>query len=161
MHSFRRSLILALALAATASFMGAASAQTDARSYGTWKLNVAKSKFSPGPGPKSLTVKWEAAGQGVRLTSEGVTADGKPMSGGYTANYDGKDYPMVGSPVADTVAFRKIDANTVERTDKKGGKVVQVLTRVMAKDGKSMTVTTKGTTPKGAPIHNVSVFEKQ
>jgi hypothetical protein len=83
------------------------------------------------------------------------------MSGGYTANYDGKDYPMVGSPVADTVAFRKIDANTVERTDKKGGKVVQVLTRVMAKDGKSMTVTTKGTTPKGAPIHNVSVFEKQ
>jgi hypothetical protein len=75
---------------------GGASAQTDARSYGTWKLNVAKSKFSPGPAPKSLTVKWEAAGQGVRLTSEGVTADGKPMSGGYTANYDGKDYPMVG-----------------------------------------------------------------
>jgi hypothetical protein len=161
MHSFRRRLVLALALMGTACFMAVASAQTDARSYGTWKLNVAKSTFSPGPAPKSLTVKWEAAGQGVRLTSEGVTADGKPMIGSYTANYDGKDYPMVGSPVADTVAFRKIDANTVERTDKKGGKVVQVLTRVMAKDGKSMTVTTKGTTAKGAPIHNVTIFEKQ
>jgi hypothetical protein len=160
MHSFR-SLILALALAFTASFMAAASAQTDARSFGTWKLNVAKSKFSPGPAPKSLTVKWEAAGQGVKLTSEGVTADGKPLGSSYTANYDGKDYPIVGTAVADTVAFRKIDANTLERTDKKGGKVVQVLTRVMAKDGKSMTVTTKGTTPKGAPILNVAIFEKQ
>ncbi len=149
MHSFRRSVVLALALAGTAWFMAAASAQTDARSYGTWKLNVAKSKYSPGPAPKSLTVKWEAAGQGVRLTSEGVTADGKPMSGGYTANYDGKDYPMVGSQWC-----RK------SMIVGEGG-VVQVLTRVMAKDGKSMTVTTKGTTPKGAPIHNVSVFEKQ
>ena len=141
--------------------MAVASAQPDPRTYGTWKLNVAKSKYSPGPAPKSLTAKWEPAGQGVKLTSEGISADGKPMSGGYTANYDGKDYPMVGSPAVDTVSFRRIDANTIERTDKKAGKVVQVLTRVMAKDGKSFTVTTKGTNAKGEPVHNVSVFEKQ
>jgi len=141
--------------------MATASAQPDPRIYGTWKLNVAKSKFSPGPAPKSLTVKWEPAGKGVKLNSEGIAADGKPMSGGYTANYDGKDYPLVGSPAADTVSLRRVDANTVERTDKKAGKAVQVLTRVMAKDGKSFTVTTKGKTAKGEPIHNVLVFEKQ
>ena len=161
MHPFRRRLILAVVLASATSLMAAASAQSDPRSYGTWKLNVAKSKYSPGPAPKSLTVKWEAAGQGVKLTSEGMSADGKPVKTSYTANYDGKDYPMVGSPAVDTVSFRRIDVNTLERTDKKAGKVVQVLTRVMAKDGKSFTVTTKGTTAKGEPVHNVSVFEKQ
>lgn len=161
MRPFSRRLILALVLVGATSFMATASAQPDPRIYGTWKLNVAKSKFSPGPAPKSLTVRWEPSGNGVKAASESISADGKPISGGYTANYDGKDYPIVGSPAADTVSFRRIDANTVERTDKKAGKVVQVLTRVMAKDGKSITVTTKGTTAKGEPVHNVTVFEKQ
>jgi hypothetical protein len=160
MHPFRRRLILALAFASAASFMTAASAQLDPRQIGTWKLNVAKSKFSPGPAPKSLTVKFEAAGKGVKITVEGISADGKPMKGGYTANYDGKDYPQ-NSPVADAVSLRRIDANTVERTDKKAGKVVQVLTSVMAKDGKTFTLTTKGTNAKGESVHNVSLWEKQ
>jgi hypothetical protein len=146
---------------AGAAFVNAAWAQPDPRSLGTWKLNVAKSKFSPGPAPKSLTVKFEKAGQGVKLTTEGVGADGKPSATSYTANYDGKDYPLTGSPIADTVALRKVDANTVERTDKKAGKVVQTLTRVIAKDGKSFTVTVKGTTPKGEPVNNVLLFDKQ
>lgn len=161
MHPFRRRLILAFALISAASFMAAASAQPDPRTYGTWKLNVAKSKYSPGPAPKGLTVKWEPAGQGVKSSAEGIGADGKPAKATYTANYDGKEYPMTGSPAVDTISLRRIDANTVERTDRKAGKVVQVLTRVMAKDGKSFTVTTKGTNAKGEPVHNVSVFEKQ
>ena len=161
MHPFRRRLILAFVFAGAASFMATASAQPDPRLIGTWKLNVAKSKYSPGPGPKSLTAKIEAAGNGIKVTTEGVSADGKPTKGGYTANYDGKDYPLTGSPAADTVSLKKIDANTTERTDKKAGKVVQVLTRAMAKDGKSFAMTTKGTNAKGEPIHNVSLWEKQ
>jgi hypothetical protein len=143
------------------AFMASASAQPPQAAMGTWKLNVAKSKFSPGPAPKSLIVKFEPAGQGVTLTSESVAADGKKGTGGYTANYDGKDYPLKGSPLADTVSLKRIDANTTERTDKKNGKVVQTLTRVVAKNGKSFTVTVKGTSPKGEPINNVLVFEKQ
>jgi hypothetical protein len=162
MHPFRRRLILAFVFASAALFMATASAQPDKRSYGTWKLNVTKSKYTPGPAPQSLIVKWEPAGKGgVWLTSEGIGPDGNPFKGTYTANYDGKDYPYVGSPAFDTISLRRIDANTVERTDKKAGKVVQVLTRVMAKDGKTFTVTSKGMTAKGEPIHNVSVFEKQ
>jgi hypothetical protein len=144
------------------AFAIGAYAQPSPASLGTWKLNPAKSKYSPGPGPKSLVVKFEASGKdGVKLTSDGVSADGKKSSGSYTAKYDGKDYPLTGSPVADTVSLRRIDANTMERTDKKNGKVVQTLTRTMAKDGKSFTVAVKGTNPKGQPISNLMVFEKQ
>jgi len=49
---------------------------------------------------------------------------------GYTANFDGKDYPLAGVPNADTVSLKRIDTRTTERTDKKDGKVVQTLTRV-------------------------------
>ena len=92
---------------------------------------------------------------------EGVGADGKPTATEYTANYDGKDNPLKGSPVADTVSLRRIDALTTERTDKKAGKVVQTLKRVIAKDGKSFTVAVKGVSPKGDPVNNMLVFEKQ
>jgi hypothetical protein len=156
-----RKLILGVLFASAASFMAAASAQVDERAMGTWKLNTAKSKYSPGPAVRGLTVKLEPAGKGVKLTTQGIGADGKPTATSYTANYDGKDYPLTGSPVADTVSLRRVDANTAERTDKKAGKVVQTLTRVMAKDGKSFTVTVKGTNPKGEAVNNVLVFEKQ
>ena len=128
---------------------------------GTWKLNVEKSKYSPGPAPKSLTTKFEPAGKGVKLTTEGVSADGKPTATEYTANYDGKDVPIKGSPVADTVSLRRINALTTERTDKKDGKVVQTLRRSIAKDGKSFTVAIKGKTAKGEPINHKLVFDKQ
>jgi hypothetical protein len=158
MVSFVRKLAVGLFIASLAA---GASAQPSQASIGTWKLNVAKSKFS-GPAPKSLVVKFEPSGKdGVKLSSEGVSADGNKTGGGYTAKYDGKDYPLAGSPVADTLSLKRIDANTTERTDKKNGKVVQTLTRTMAKDGKSFTVAVKGTNPKGEPVNNLMVFEKQ
>src|SRR5262245_51755831 len=128
---------------------------------GTWKLDAAKSKYSPGPPPKSLTAKFESAGKGIKLTTDGVGADGQPTHTEYTADYDGKDYPLIGSPVADTVSLKRIDANSSVRTDKKGGKVVQTLTRKMSSDGKSFTVTVKGTNPQGQPINHELVFTKQ
>jgi hypothetical protein len=129
--------------------------------FGTWKLDLAKSKYNPGPPPKSLTAKFEAAGKGVKLTTDGVGADGQPTHTEYTADYDGKDYPLIGSPMADTVSLKRIDASTSERTDKKGGKVVQTLTRKMSSDGKSFTVAVKGTNPQGQPVNHMLVFMKQ
>ncbi len=80
---------------------------------------------------------------------------------GYTASYDGKDYPLNGSAVADTVSLKRINERTSERMDKKAGKPVLTYTRVVSQDGKTMTVTIKGTNPQGQPIANVVVFEKQ
>ena len=155
-------LLKSLRLPAAILFMGfALSAQAADPLVGTWKLNVAKSTYSPGPAPKSITAKIEAAGAGEKLTADGVRGDDTPIRVEYTAQYDGKDNPITGSPTADTVSLKRLDANTTERTEKKGGKVTQTVTRKVSSDGKTMTVTYKGTDAKGQPINNVGVFEKQ
>jgi hypothetical protein len=127
---------------------------------GTWELNVAKSKFSPGPPPKSQTRTYEISGQQIKYTAKGVDGEGKPVLVQTTTSYDGKDYPLTGDPDADTVSLKRIDASTVEFTQKKAGKVVITGTRT-TKDGKVMTVQAKGTTAKGQAMNNVMVFEKR
>jgi hypothetical protein len=99
------------------------SAQASDPRIGTWKLNVAKSKYSPGPAPPALTVNVEPSGQGEKVTTEFVNADGTRTTIEYTANFDGKDYPLTGSQIADTVSLKRSNARTTVRTDKKGGKV--------------------------------------
>ena len=162
--SARRSASIVGIAAALGMLLGAhvvtLTAQTDPR-IGTWKMNPGKSKYSPGPAPQSLTVKVEPSGQGEKATAEFVNADGSRTNTEYTANFDGKDYPLTGSQMADTVSLKRVDARTTERTDKKGGKVAQTLTRVVAQDGKTMTVTSKGTNAQGQAMNNVVVFDKQ
>src|SRR5215475_6618363 len=113
-------VFLAVCLVATSSL--SCYTQTDPF-IGTWKLNLAKSKFSPGPPPKSQTVTYEAIGQGVKITVKGTDAEGKPIDIQSTANYDGKDYPVTGDPNVDMIALKRIDQHTVEFARKKGGKV--------------------------------------
>ena len=137
-------------------------AQTDAV-IGTWKLNVAKSKYDPGPAPKGSTLTFEVAGDGIKTTAKGQDAAGNPTSTGYTAKYDGKDYPvaLLGTADFDTLSLRRIDASRAEGTRKKAGKVVQTYTRVVSPDGKTLTLTVDGTDAKGRKVHNVIVYDKQ
>lgn len=129
---------------------------------GTWKLNLAKSKYSPGPPPKSNTYKFEAAGaNGVKLTADGVGSRGEPNHREYTANYDGKDYPVTGNPDADTVSVKRINAYTVEGTQKKDGKLVRTFRRAVSPDGKTLTVTEKLTSADGKVSNNISVYDRQ
>ena len=128
---------------------------------GTWKLNLQKSKYNPGPALKSLTVIFEPAGKGVKATADYVTSAGDTISTQYTAYYDGKDYPITGSPNADTVVLKHLGAKKIQRTDKKGGKVVQTFVRTVAADGKTMTITQKGKNNKGEAFNNVLVLAKQ
>ena len=156
MKSLRALFVLGLA----AFVASIASAQPADVGLGTWKLNVEKSKFSPGPPPKSVTTRFEPAGKAVKWSSDRIDAEGKAFRAEYTGEYDGKDHPLKGSPTADTISLRRIDALTTERINKKGGKVVSTETRTVAKDGKSYTTTVKGTTAKGEPIDHVMVFDK-
>lgn len=161
MKSILRHAILGFALAAFAASTNVSAQSKEPLGLGTWKLNVEKSKYSPGPAPKSLTAKFEAAGKGIKVTTQGVGADGKPNGTEYTAEYDGKDYPIKGSPTSDTVALKRISDTSSERTDKKAGKVVQTFKRVVAKDGKTFTVHITGSNAKGEPVNHMLVFEKQ
>ena len=136
-------------------------AQSDPQ-VGTWKLNLAKSKYSPGPGPKSATTKIEAVGAGTKVSVDQTLADGTARHWEFTANYDGKDSPVTGNnPDADTVARTRIDANTVQTVAKKGGKVTTTQTSAVSSDGKTRTVMTKGVNASGQQVNNVAVYEKQ
>jgi hypothetical protein len=134
-------------------------AQAD-MSAGTWELNVAKSS-STGALAKSQTRTWEVSGSTVKYTLKGIDAQGKPMLVQYAASYDGKDYPITGTVDSDTIALTRVDARTVRVTQKKAGKVVITGTRVVAADGKSLTVTSEGTNAAGQPTKTMLVFEKR
>ena len=129
---------------------------------GTWKMNPAKSKFSPGPAPKSQTLKIEAWGaDGVKYTADGVDADGKPTHWEFEAKYDGKFVPFKGNPDADMLAYKRIDANTVESTTQLNGKPALIAKIVVSADGKTRTLTQTGKNAKGQTVKNVVVYEKQ
>ena len=112
--------IAALALAAVVTAAGA-HAQAKDPVIGTWALNVAKSKFNPGPPPKSQLRGYVKSGDKIEATFTGVNADGTPMKIMFTSAYDGKDYAFTGDPNADAISFKRVDAHTVEATAKKGG----------------------------------------
>ena len=132
-----------------------------AQAVGTWKLNLAKSKYQQGLAPKSTTLVYEAAGQGIKVTVDTVPADGAPIHYAYTANYDGKDNPVVGNPDADMAARTRVNATTTKLVNKKGGKVMSTVTIVTSGDGKMLTITTEGTNAKGQKVDSVAVYDKQ
>jgi hypothetical protein len=136
-------------------------AQSDS-TLGTWTLNLAKSKYTPGPPPKSETRIYEANGaNGVKATFNRVDAAGKNVTISYSAMYDGKDYKYIGSPDADTIVLKRVDPNTVEATLKKNGKVMQTTKAVVSQGGKVRTLTTTGTDGSGRSINNVMVFDRK
>lgn len=150
-------------LAAGVLTMGVlATAQSKDPFVGSWRLNVAKSKYNPGPPPKSTTSTYEAAGPGYKISVKADPASGPAQQWSYTSNLDGKDVPVTGNnPNADMIAVKRIDANTLEIVNKRGGKVTTTQRNVVAADGKTRTVTTTGTDAQGQKVNNVTVFEKQ
>ena len=86
---------------------------------GTWKLNEAKSKIPTGSA-KNITVTYEAAGDSIKGTIDGIDGQGKPTHTEWTGKFDGKDYPVTGDPTQDTRAIEQVDdhhyALTIDRT---------------------------------------------
>jgi hypothetical protein len=160
MIAVTRTLVLG-SLLAIAAPTAVVSAQGVDPIIGTWELNVAKSKYTPGPGPKSETRTYTATASGYTFASKGVGADGKPINVTFAVAFDGKYHAMTGSPTADSIMVKRIDANSTESTQKKGAKVVTNSTRVVSKDGKTMTNTSKGTDAAGNATSSVVVFDKK
>ena len=154
--------ILTVIAAALVVFGLTVTAQSKDPFVGTWKLNLAKSKYSPGPAPKATSSTYEAAGKGYKVTVKTEPASGPAQEWSYTSNLDGKDAAISGNnPNADTVAAKRIDAHTLEIVNKKGGTVTSTQKNVVSADGKTRTVTTTGTTADGQKVHNVAVYERQ
>jgi hypothetical protein len=152
-------LFLAVVSATALPQIGFAQSKSSA---GTWKLNLAKSKYSPGPPPRSSTLTYQVEGQSLTATTEGIDAQGNPtkvVHGPYV--YDGKSYPVTGARAYDAASYKIINDSTDEITRTKMGKVVQTVTEVLSEDGKTLTFTTTGVNANGQQINNTAVYEKQ
>ena len=148
--------VLALGLAAAR-----VSAQGEPR-VGTWKLNLSKSTFSPGPPPQKQTLIFRAAGPQWTLLLQGVDASGQPINpdlNNLAITFDGRDHPTTTLDY-DTTAWKPSGPNKYEVIRKKAGKVVLISTNELSNDGKTMTITTKGVNAKGQSVHNVRVYDK-
>jgi hypothetical protein len=159
MTPLARMVLLAAAITAAYPLASSVAEARDALA-GSWQLNLKKSTFDPGPGPKGQMRTYTHVGEIEKLTARGVGADGKPTLVQYSARYDGKDYPITGSSGGDLIALKRIDDFTTESTQKRGGKPVIVATRTVSQDGKTLTVLTKGIGPAGETLNHRMVFEK-
>jgi hypothetical protein len=148
-------LTLAALLAAAAVCFAA-----DDANMGTWKLNEAKSKL-PAGATKNNTVVYEAAGDSVKVTIDGVDGAGKPTHNEWTGKFDGKDYPVTGDATSDMRSYKRVNSHTMTFTVKKGDKVAMTGRIAVAADGKSRTVTANGTDPMGMKQTGASVYDKQ
>lgn len=129
---------------------------------GTWRLNIAKSVFTPGPGWRSqLRVYSAEPGGGVLIKWTGIGAHGEPMHLSFVSRLDGKDYPMTGSAHYDTLNAVRIDALTVKSEEKRAGKVVGIAIRKVSPDGKVLIITDEGTNRKGEKFSQLLVFDRQ
>jgi hypothetical protein len=170
---FRRHVsILGWVLILTFGFLIVVGAQASSSLAGTWRLNVAKSKWSPGPGNTSNTTRYDVTQTGIKATTDSVNAQGHKLHTEFACSFDGKDCPdqlitVDGKPSSDfnvaatTLSWKRIDDYTYEYTTKIKGQTLTTTRIVVAKDGKMQTRTTTGKNAQGRTVNNVVVWEKQ
>ena len=151
-----RQVVLALAICAFAVALSAA----ENPSIGTWRLNEAKSKIPAGVG-KNTTVVYEAVGDQMKVTTDGVDGSGKPAQSEWTGKFDGKPYPVTGNTGVDSRAVKAKGDRTLDIVNMKGGKAVGTAKVEIAKDGKSRTLDTDGMTADGQKYKAKYVYDKQ
>ena len=151
-----RTMLLTVALC----LVGAALCVAQNPNMGTWKLNEAKSKVAPGF-PKNNTIVYEAAGDDVKVTTEGIGSDGKPSHTEWTGKFDGKPCPVTGDPTADTRTYTQVNDRTLTFVNEKGDKPTISGRIIVSADGKSRTVTVSRTGASGKKITSSSVFDKE
>ena len=129
---------------------------------GTWKLNEAKSKMSPDATKNSTVIYAAAPGDMVKITVDGTDKNGKAEHNEWVGKFDGKDYKVTGSStLADMRSYTMVDANNLNMTLKKDGKVVGTGKISVSADGKTRTVTVTPSDPKMAALGQTAVYDKQ
>jgi hypothetical protein len=160
----RRFLPGVLTFAAVSAISVLLTAQAQDAWVGTWRLNLAKSKYDPANlAPRSQTIKQDAvAGGGMKATVDGVDAQGKPTHTEQASMFDGKPSEIKGAPAANTTrVYKRINNRTYEYVESVGGKPTVTARTVVAADGKTRTITTTGKNAQGQTVNNVAVYDRQ
>jgi hypothetical protein len=127
---------------------------------GVWKLNLARSTFNPGPAPRSQTRTYVETPKGIQVTIRSVGASGRSSTIEFPERYDGRDYPVQGSEVADALALVRINDYMAEATMKHGSRVVATARRLITDEGKTLIINYKEPSPEH-PVDNQLVYDKQ
>ena len=160
----RRILVGILMIAPALALSFPVAAQAEDAWVGTWKLNLAKSKYEPANlTPKSQTIKQEAvAGGGMKAVVDTVDAQGKSLHQDVMTMFDGKSVDIKGAPDANTTrVYKRIDSRTYDYVQSVSGKTTVSSRTVVSADGKTRTSTTTGKNTEGQAVHNVAVYDRQ
>ena len=126
---------------------------------GAWRLDVAKSRYRPGPAPISETRTYVREGENVLGVIQREFAGGRRERIEYTANYD-REYPVTGTEDYDMVVLKRIDRSTSEAVLSHAGRVFGTARRVIAPDGKSMTITFRRDSETGVSVLNFAYYDR-
>ncbi len=159
----KRIAVVFVVLAALLTGSSTTSAQSPDPWIGTWKVNLAKSAYSPGPKPTVAgTVKMEPSSGGFKTTIDGANAQGQPTHTETVGTFDSKDNPVKGAQAPKTTtALKRIDGRTFQAMGKVDGKPTVTTRVVISADGRTMTATQTGTNAQGQSVNNVIVADKQ
>jgi len=149
-----------IAVALVLCFVGGVFCLAEDANLGSWKLNEAKSKFSEGA-PKTTMSVYEAAGDSVKVTLDGIGFDGKPTHNEWTGKYDGKDYPVTGDSNQSSRAYTLVNDHQLKFTVKSEDKVILSGTITVSADGKTRTVKASGMSTAGKKVSYTAIYDKQ
>jgi hypothetical protein len=159
-----RRLVLVLVMSVALCLPGTLAGQTHDPWFGTWRLDVEKSRFRPGQAPRSIVTTIEPLDGGLKYSSDAVNARGETTHIEGSASFNGRDRPVHGDPEVDSVALKRINSQTYEIVMKKAGKVTANIINVISRDGKLRTATAiwkNAQLTEGSNIKEVVVFERQ
>jgi hypothetical protein len=139
---------------------GLLAASTTDPVLGTWKLNLSRSRFNPGPAPRSQTRTYVQTPNGIEVTIRSIDLKGRSSTIEFPEKYDGKDYAVQGSDVADALAMVRINDYMAEASMKHGGMVVATARRLITDEGKTLVISFKELSSEH-PVDNELVYEKQ
>ena len=151
-------LVVSLASPSVSALQFRSTAEPPPQLIGTWRLNVTKSKYSPGPPLRSETRVYTRSPEGVKGVVSRVYGDGRAERFEYMANF-GKDIMVTGIPEYDSVTLRKVDDLTSDAVLSHAGNVYGVARRTIAADGRTMTITFDRKSQESR-VHNVAFYEK-
>ena len=128
---------------------------------GTWKRNIAKSTYSPGPPPRTeQIVRMDIVNGLLQVTENGFDAEGQPTHNVYVVNFDGTEQ-TVDAAQGLTRRYRWIDERRFEGVNRVKRDDTTMIEYALAEDAKAYTLTTTGITAQGQLVHHVVVYEKE
>ncbi len=125
---------------------------------GVWKLNLAQSNAPPLTKSQVLTIQTD--NEFITMRADTLNITGERLLICVEAKLDGLDYPVSGTPFADTVSYRLLSPTVLEGIAKKEGRICVKETAVLSGSGSTISVNYLNFDARGNTFESYAVFEK-